>query len=59
MIDQAMAVFTALAALKVKRGQYRSTAAGIEIQQPGKPVLLLTYSAALDFAHAAQEAQND
>ena len=36
-----------------------ATAEGVEIRQPGKPALLLTYAAAEDFAHAVAEAEAD
>jgi len=46
---------TALSALKIKRAYYRSVADGVEISQPGKPDLLLTYEAARRFAQEVEE----
>lgn len=51
------AVATAIGALKLKRHQLVSTREGVEIRQQGKPVLLLTHQAALDFAREREEAE--
>lgn len=51
-----LAMFNALAALKLKRARIRGTREGVEIVQPGKPSLLLTYAAADDFAKEIAEA---
>lgn len=56
-MNDAVALITALAALKVKRGQYVGTSEGTEIHQPGKPVLLLTWDAARRFAQEIEEAR--
>jgi len=58
LIDQGMAVFTSVAALKLKRAEFRHTSEGVEIHQPGKPVLLLTHEAAMRFANEVAEAEN-
>ncbi|MDO8912339.1 MAG: hypothetical protein Q8N10_03515 [Phenylobacterium sp.] len=51
------AVATAIGALKLKRHNIVSTREGVEIHQMGKPVLLLTHQAALDFARECQESE--
>lgn len=48
----------ALQALKLKRHELIGVPEGVEIHQPGKPVLLLTYEAAKDFAAEIEEARN-
>lgn len=58
LIDMAADMFNALAALKLKRHELVSTSDGVEIHQPGRPVLLLTHGAAADFAHHQQEANH-
>jgi hypothetical protein len=57
ILEDAMAVATALNALKIKRGRFVGTHKGVEIHQPGKPVLLLTHEAAHDFANEIAEAE--
>lgn len=57
LLDDAMAVATALNALKIKRGRLVSTRQGVEIHQQGKPVLLLTHEAARAFANEIAEAE--
>lgn len=57
IMDDAMAVATALNALKVKSGRFVGVRDGVEIHRPGKPVLLLTYEAARAFAHEVAEAE--
>jgi len=57
--DRAVEMFRALAALKLKRGgTIRGVPDGTAIRQPGKPELLLTWSAAADFSHECDEAEN-
>lgn len=59
IIDDAMAFFHAISALKLKRGvRLVGTPEGQEIHAPGKPVLLLTFSAARDFHNQTQEAEH-
>lgn len=55
--SDAIAVLNALNALRLKRHHLVSTSEGVEIHQPGKPVLLLTHQAARDFANAVAEAE--
>lgn len=43
-------VINAVQALRLKRHTLRGVSNGVEIHQIGKPVLLLTYAAAEDFA---------
>ncbi|MDP3492787.1 MAG: hypothetical protein Q8R82_06700 [Hyphomonadaceae bacterium] len=51
IVRDGLAMFHALAALKIKRGaRIIGTREGMEIHQPGKPVLLLTRGAAEDYA---------
>lgn len=56
-IETITAVASAIGALKLKRHHLISTREGVEIRQMGKPVLLLTHQAALDFARECQEAE--
>lgn len=56
LIDMATDMFNAIAALKLKRHRLVSTSEGVEVHQPGKPVLLITHRAASDFAHEVEEA---
>ena len=56
-IETIAAVASAIGALKLKRAQVVSTRDGVEIHQQGRPVLLLTHQAALDFARECQEAE--
>lgn len=58
LIDMAADMFTAIAALRLKAHRLVSTSEGVEIHQPGRPVLLLTHGAASDFAHHQQEANH-
>ena len=52
-------VMNAVNALRLKpSARLVGTPDGVEIQQPGKPVLLLTHSAAADFAHQIEESAN-
>lgn len=57
LIDMAADMFTAIAALKLRAHRLVSTSEGVEVHQPGKPVLLLTHQAARDVAHQREEAQ--
>ncbi|MDB5445666.1 MAG: hypothetical protein JWQ97_983 [Phenylobacterium sp.] len=58
VIEVAADMFNAIAALKLKRHTLRSTPDGVEIHQPGRPTLLLTYRAAHDYAAEVEEASN-
>lgn len=58
LIEMAADMFNAIGALRLKRHRLVSTADGVEIHQPGKPVLLLTHQAARDFAHEFGEARS-
>ena len=49
----------AIQTLRVKRARFVGTREGVEIHQPGKPVLLLTYESARRFAQEIEEAAND
>jgi hypothetical protein len=49
-------MFNAIGALRLKRHHLVSGPDGVEIHQPGKPVLLLTHQAAHDFAQQIEEA---
>lgn len=57
MLDQALAVATAINALKLKGARIVGCAEGAEIHQRGKPVLLLTYEAARAYANEVAEAE--
>lgn len=57
ILDAAMAVANAVSALKLKRARLVSTREGVEIHQQGKPVLLLTHDAAIQFAKDVAEAE--
>lgn len=57
MLDQALAVASAISALKLKGARIVGTSDGAEIHQRGKPVLLLTYEAARTFANERAEAE--
>ena len=57
MIKDTLAIATAIGALKLKRHQLRGVGDGVEIHQPGKPVLLLTHEAARRFANDVAEAE--
>lgn len=59
LIDQGMAMFTALAALKVKGARLVQVPDGIEIHMRGKPTLLLTHDHAREFANQVSEAEHD
>jgi hypothetical protein len=50
LVTEAVGVMVAIEALRLKRHQLVSVEGGVEIHQPGKPVLLLTYGAAREFA---------
>ena len=52
-----IAMFNALAALKLKRARIVGTREGVEIEQVGKPNLLLTYEAAQAFSNEIAEAE--
>lgn len=56
LIDAAVDTFSAIDALRLKRHRLVSTAEGVEIHQPGKPVLILTYAAARAFNQMIEEA---
>ena len=58
LVDLGVDMFNAIAALRLKRHQLRSTPEGVEILQPGRPRLLLTYQAAKDFVDEVEEAEN-
>lgn len=59
MSNPATDLLMALAALKLKRPDLRSTAEGTEIRSPGKPMLLLTYESAREFAQMIEEARHE
>lgn len=50
-------VMNAVQALRLKRHTLRGVSDGVEISQPGKPTLLLSYAAAEDFANQMAEAE--
>lgn len=53
-----LAMFEAISALKLKKGvRIVSVRDGVELHQPGKPVLLLTREAAADFSAKVGEAE--
>lgn len=56
VVTMAADMMNAIQALRLKRHQLVSTSDGIEIRQPGKPALLITWRAASDFAHEIEEA---
>lgn len=58
LIEMAADMFNAIGALRLKRHRLVSTSEGVEVHQPGKPVLLLTHQAARDFAHEFEEARS-
>lgn len=58
LIDMATDMFTAIAALRLKSHRLVSTSQGVEIHQPGRPVLLLTHAAAHEYAAQVEEAQH-
>lgn len=58
LIDMAVEMVNAIADLRLKSHTLRSTSEGVEIRQPGRPVLLLTYQAACDYASETDEARN-
>lgn len=51
-------VLNAISALRLKRHDLRAVSEGVEIIQPGKPTLLLTYAAAEDFSNQMAEADH-
>lgn len=57
LLEAVIDVDGAIQALRLRRHRLVSTPDGIEIHQPGKPVLLLTHGAARDFAHEMEEAE--
>lgn len=57
MLDQALSMAAAINALRLKGARIVGTDEGAEIQQRGKPVLLLTYAAAKAFADEIAEAE--
>ena len=59
LVHDAMAVATAINALRLKAHRLRATPGGVEIHQRGKPVLLLTHEAARDFAQQIEEAEHE
>lgn len=58
LIEMAADMFNAIGALRLKRHHLVSTSEGVEVHQPGKPVLLLTHQAARDYAHEFEEARS-
>lgn len=58
LVDMAADMFTAIAALKLKTHRLVSTNDGVEIHQPGRPVLLVTYENARRFAQDIEEARH-
>lgn len=46
LVHDAMAVATAINALRLKTHRLRAVPGGVEVHQRGKPVLLLTHEAA-------------
>lgn len=56
LVNEAAEVINAVAALRLKpTARVVSTSRGIEVHQPTKPVLLLTYEAAAEFARQWEE----
>mgnify|MGYP000535348168 CR=1 FL=1 len=55
LIEMAVDMLNAVQALRLKTHRLASVAEGVEIEQPGKPRILITHQAAKDFA----EMQND
>lgn len=58
MLHQALAVATALNAVKIKGARLVSGPGGVELHRQGWPVLLLTYEAAREFAAQVAEAEH-
>lgn len=58
LIEMAADMLNAISALRLKSHRLTSTPDGVEIQQPGKPTLLLTHEAARQFAHEIEEARS-
>lgn len=58
-MNGALAILTAIQALKLKRASYRDTSEGVLITQPGKPDLLLTQSAIREFANQIEVSSHD
>lgn len=57
--QRGVAMARALMALKMRRGtNIRSATDGTLIRQPGKPDLLLTWDAAVEFANQMDEAEH-
>lgn len=57
-MNPAVDLANALAALKIKRGQFIGTREGTVIRQPGRPDLLLTWEAVQRFAQEIEEARH-
>lgn len=53
----ALAVAASIGALKFKNARVVGTRGGVEVHQHGKPTLLLTHAAAVEFYQARQEAE--
>lgn len=58
-MNLAVAIMIATGALKLKRATFRETSEGVEIGQPGKPTLLLTFEEARRFAQHIEEVGNE
>lgn len=58
LIEMAADMLNAISALRLKRHQLVATSEGVEVHQPGKPVLLLTHAAAADYAGQVEEARH-
>lgn len=56
--QRGVAMARAIMALKLKRGSMVGNSYGTLIRQPGKPDLLLTWEAAVDFANQMDEAEH-
>jgi len=57
LVTRAAQVANAINALRLHRHRLFGTHEGVEIHQPGKPVLLLTYAAAAQWAQEIEEAE--
>jgi len=57
LVEAAADVANAINALRLKRHRLVPTSTGVEIHQPGRPILTLTYEHARRFAHDLAEAE--
>lgn len=58
-LEIAASVWTAVEALRLKRHHLTPHPEGVEIHQPGKPVLILTADNARRFANQIEESTHD